>query len=85
MGKDGSGGSLEEEEEDADEVGGIGYLKRLPASGLGLAGLNILRGSIVGLSQSSVGAGLLMKSSSSGTSRDRFAIFALYFQERLIS
>lgn len=57
---------MEEEEDDEgvaeDEPGG-GYLKR--SAGFGLCGLNILRGSTVGLSQSSVGAGLLRKSSSS--------------------
>lgn len=42
--------------------------------GLGLAGLKILNGSTVGLSQPSAGAGLLIKSSSSGTSRDLVAI-----------
>lgn len=81
MGKSGSGGSedtaagLDEVELEAgdDDVGGAGYLK--PPAGFGLWGLNILRGSTVGLSQSSeAGPGLLMKSSSSGTSRDRDAI-----------
>ena len=72
----GGSGNVDFEEapvEDEDEVGGAGYWKRLPV-GLGLAGLNILRGSTVGLSPSLEGPGLLMKSSSSGTSRDRVAI-----------
>jgi hypothetical protein len=64
------------DDDDDDEVGGAGYWKRLWV-GLGLAGLKILRGSTVGLSQSSAGPGLLMKSSSSGMSRDRVAIFAV--------
>jgi len=88
MGKDGNGGSdatagLEEDEDEAaDDEGGAGYLKResLPASGFGLRGLKILRGSTVGLSHSSAeGPGLLIKSSSSGTSRDRwFAILRCF-------
>ena len=54
--------------EEADGVpevdpGGGGYLKR--SEGLGLWGLNILKGSTVGLSPSSVREGLLRKSSSS--------------------
>jgi hypothetical protein len=66
---------LEAGEEDApagdDEEGGAGYLGRLEfLSPAGLCGLNILSGSTVGLSQSSAGRGRLMKSSSSGTSRD---------------
>jgi len=84
IGKSGSGGREaaaagfdEAELEAADEdVGGVGYLKR--SEGFGLCGLNILKGSTVGLSQSSeVGPGLLMKSSSSGTSRDRVAILTV--------
>lgn len=55
-----------------DEVGGAGYLGRFEfLSPGGLSGLNILSGSTVGLSQSSAGRGRLIKSSSSGTSRDR--------------
>ena len=57
------------------DVGGAGYLKRpevlSDAAGSGLCGLNILRGSTVGLSAST---GLLIKSSSSGTSRDLVAM-----------
>jgi hypothetical protein len=53
--------------EDEDEDGGAGYLGLFA----GLWGLNILSGSTVGLSQLSSGRGRLMKSSSSGTSRDR--------------
>ncbi len=56
-----------------DEVGGKGNLEgRIEfLSPGGLCGLNILSGSTVGLSQSSAGLGRLIKSSSSGTSRDR--------------
>jgi hypothetical protein len=55
-----------------DDDGGAGYRGRFEVlSPAGLCGLNILRGSTVGLSQSSAGRGRLMKSSSSGTSRDR--------------
>jgi hypothetical protein len=56
-----------------DEDGGAGYLGRFETLSLptGLCGLNILNGSTVGLSQSSAGRGRLIKSSSSGTSRDR--------------
>ena len=55
-----------------DDDGGAGYLGRFEVlSPAGLSGLNILSGSTVGLSQSSAGRGRLMKSSSSGTSRDR--------------
>lgn len=56
-----------------DEDGGAGYLGRFETLSLpmGLCGLNILSGPTVGLSQSSAGRGRLIKSSSSGTSRDR--------------
>jgi hypothetical protein len=63
-------------EAEDDEDDGGGYLGRFEAlSPEGLCGLNILKGSTVGLSHSS-GAGRLMKSSSSGTSRDPEAMFA---------
>jgi hypothetical protein len=74
-GKDGSGGrdamaGLDAAgEDDEDDEGGAGHLGLLEG---GLSGLNILSGSTVGLSQPSAsGRGLLIKSSSSGTSRDR--------------
>lgn len=66
---------LDVADDDDPAEGGVGYLYRFEAlSPAGLCGLNILRGSTVGLSQSSAGAGRLMKSSSSGTSREREAM-----------
>ena len=71
-GKDGSGGRDAMAglgAADEDDEGGAGHLGLLEG---GLSGLNILSGSTVGLSQfSASGRGLLIKSSSSGTSRDR--------------